>query len=425
MNFLSPETFLSQNPFHGIAMNHSFHLHAPRSMPATPIESAGNWPSEVAGQPATYFWKEMIHAGNYVHPTRGYALDVDQNRLVRWAATGERMLAAGVPIPINCDHSDRARDVVGYVKQFKVDGDQLLGLCQFIGPDAALTAARNWVSVGINPDFKDGEARKWGEAIVHLALTPVPVVPDQGGFLAAARDGEIGDTLILAADTEPTPPPQAASASAPSNAPAGAEDGEDAEVDVACTAAQLALLQQLLPGGADLSGEDCLARIIQHLQALADSDEDDDEDDDEEPDLSVQLAGQLSAANQRIAELSARIPAAPGPELQAALVEVARAKFDAAVNRGGLSPAARDRLVAALVQSTDGTANVLALSRAANPGGQSALALAIADILLENQAISLGSATGLQTLPRAVPGEESPAIFQLREYMTKVASVSG
>jgi hypothetical protein len=406
-------------------MNHSFHLHAARSTPAKPVEQRGDLPAEVAGQPATYFWKEMIHAGNYVHPTRGYALDVDQDRLQRWAATGQKMLAAGVPVPINCDHSDRARDVVGYVMQFKLDGDQLLGLCQFIGPDAALTAARNWVSVGINPNFTDGQARPWGEAIVHLALTPVPVVPDQGGFLAAARDSDIGDMLILAADTEPTPPPQPASAPALATAPAEADDGEDSAIAVACTAAQMQLLQQLIPGGADIDGDNCLTRIIQHLQTLADEDEDDDDDDDEEEDAEPDLSAQLSAARQRIAELSARIPSQPSAELQAALVDVATAKFDAAVARGGLSPATRDRLVAALVQSRDGTANVLALSRAANPGGDCALALAIADILAENRAIGVGQATGLQALPREVPGEESSPIFQLRQYMTKVASVSG
>ena len=75
------------------------------------------------------------------------------------------MLAAGVAIPINCDHSEAARDVVGYVKQFKLDRDRLLGLCQFIGDDAALTAARNsvsWGSIRILRMDRDGSGgRRW------------------------------------------------------------------------------------------------------------------------------------------------------------------------------------------------------------------------------------------------------------------------
>ena len=160
----------------------------PSLSPDSAVTPSGDLPAEVAGKPASYFWKDMIHSGNYVHPEQGFSLAVDRDRLKRWAETGQELLAAGVAIPINCDHSDAARDVVGYVKEFKLDGDRLLGLCQFIGDDAALMAARNLVSVGIDPDFTDGQARQWGEAIVHLALTPVPVVPDQDQFVQMPHD---------------------------------------------------------------------------------------------------------------------------------------------------------------------------------------------------------------------------------------------
>jgi len=342
-------------------MTTPFHLHAQQVSADSQVEPSDDLPAEVSGQPATYFWKEVIHAGHYVHPTRGYSLSVDRDRLASWAQTGEQMIAAGVPIPINCDHSDRARDVVGYVKQFKLDGDRLLALCQFIGLDAALTAARNWVSVGIHPDFTDGQARQWGEAIVHLALTPVPVVPNQGQFVSASR----------------------AEGQAPS---------------------------------ADADGGDTLVL----LQTSAEN-----EEDSPSADVQSDLESQLAAAQQRIAELSARVPQPLSDEAQQAMVEAAISKFDAAVAGGGLSPAARDRLVATLVKNESGSANVLALSRLSNPSGDRCLALSIADILLDNRPISTGEATGLQAIARLVPGEESSAIEQLRQYMTKVASVTG
>lgn len=372
---------------------HPFHLHASHRSPDAPVTASENLPPEVSGQPATYYWKDTIHSGSYVHPARQFSLNVDRARLVRWADTGAAMLAAGLAIPINCDHSDRARDVVGYVKQFKLDGDRLLALCQFIGDDAALVAARNLVSVGIDPQFTDGQARQWGEAIVHLALTPVPVVPNQGGFVEASL-ATPDDTLLLANDT--------------------AESTSD-QVWLACTPEQLAALGDLLPGGTDVTPNDCVTRIIQHLRTLEQMPDDDGEE----------LATELSAARQRIAELSARLPPALGEEAEAAMVESATARFDTAVARGGLSPAARDRLVATLVKSHDGKANLIALSRANSPRADRALALAVADILIDNQPIEPGERTALQALARPVPGEDASPIEQLRQYMTRVASVSG
>jgi hypothetical protein len=371
-----------------------FQLHAPVLSPDAPVALAGGLPAEVAGQPATYFWKDMIHTGSYVHPRRDFSLAVDHDRLNRWAQTGQQMLAAGVAIPINCDHSDSARDVVGYVKEFRLDDDRLLGLCQFIGDDAALTAARNLVSVGIDPDFTDGQARQWGDAIVHVALTPVPVVPDQGQFVEATSDEESPE-LVLVTDSE--------------------QSGDEPESALACTPEQLQTLCDLI--GEDFDGATGVAQIIQRLQTA--------NQDDLPEDEGQELQAELASAREQILQLSARLPPAMPPEAQAALVESATAKFDAAVSRGSLSPAARDRLVAALVKNGEGRANVMALSRMANPSGDRSLALAVAEVLLDNEAIDIGERTGLQAMSRQIPGEESSPIEQLRQYMTKIASVSG
>ena len=360
-----------------------FKLHAPDLSPDAAVTPSEDLPAEVAGKPASYFWKDMIHSGNYVHPGKGFSLAVNRDRLRRWADTGQQLLTAGVAIPINCDHSDAARDVVGYVKEFKLDGDRLLGLCQFIGDDAALMAARNLVSVGIDPDFIDGQARQWGEAIVHLALTPVPVVPDQ-------------DQFVQMPNAENQMPNE--------------EDGT-----LSCTAEQLQTLRQLI--GEDVGTEDCVSRIIERLQSGAESGS------EESP--PVDLQAELAAAREEIFHLSSRVPPVLPAEAEAAIAESATAKFDAAVGQGILSPGARDQLVAMLVRGGDGKANMIALSRASNPGGNHCLAMAIADVLLDNGPISLGERTGLQAMARQVPGEEGSPIDQLRHYMTRVASVSG
>jgi hypothetical protein len=345
------------------------------------VAPSDNLPAEVAGSPASYFWKDMIHTGNYVHPAKNFSLAVDQDRLGRWADIGGKLLSGGVAVPINCDHSDAARDVVGYVKQFKLDGDRLLGLCQFIGDDAALMAARNLVSVGIDPDFTDGQGRLWGEAIVHLALTPVPVVPDQ-------------DQFVKMPDAENQVP-------------------NDEETALACTAQQFQKLQALV--GDDVSADYCVSRIIEQWESAAET---------TEP-SSVDLQAELAAARQEIFQLSSRVPPTMPAEVQTALAESAAAKFDLAVERGTVSPGVRDQLVALLVQSADAKPNLIALSRVSTSGGDRCLAMAVADALLDNEPVSLGERTGLQAMPRQIPGDESSPIDQLRSYMTKIASVSG
>jgi hypothetical protein len=344
-------------------------------------------PAEVAGQPVSYFWKDLIHTGNYLHPSKEFSLAVDQDRLKRWTDTGREMIDAGVAIPINCDHSDAARDALGYVKEFKLDGDRLLGLCQFIGEDAALMAARNLVSIGIDPDFVDGEAREWGEAVVHLALTPVPVVQDQDQFVEADEMPE--------------------------------DDG--ATPSLACTAKQFQTLCELI--GQSVSADECVARIIARLQKA-------DEDDSSVVENASATAGldlkmDLAMAREEILRLSSRLPPVMPVEAQVAIAEAATGKFDAAVARGVLSPGARDRLVATLVQGGDGRGNVMTLSRAANPSGDRCLAMAIAEILLDSEPVPLGERTGLQAMSRQVPGEESSSMDYLRNYMTKIASVAG
>jgi hypothetical protein len=51
-------------------LNAPFHLHASGRGPDSPVVPAGDLPDEIAGQPATYFWKEVIHSGTYAHPTQ-------------------------------------------------------------------------------------------------------------------------------------------------------------------------------------------------------------------------------------------------------------------------------------------------------------------------------------------------------------------
>jgi hypothetical protein len=159
-------------------------------------------PKEVNGQPAAYFWADGIRVGRYVHPAGRFELHVDEKRLDGWAENFRRMKAAGVDVPVPVDHSTRARDNLGYIVDVKRDGDTLKLLHQLIGEDAIQLAARNKVSLGIDPAFVDGTGTAFGDCIVHSSLTPVPVVPGQEGLIPLAVSPKPALVFHLAA-TEP------------------------------------------------------------------------------------------------------------------------------------------------------------------------------------------------------------------------------
>lgn len=151
-------------------------------------------PTEVAGQPASYFHKDIIGVGRLVHPTKGFVVNVDRKRLDHWASEFKKMKRDGVGVWIPDDHLPLARSNNGWVQDIWRDGDTLMALCQFIGDDAAKKAARNKVSIGIGISdlgngqvgVTDGKGRKYPDAIQHLALTPAPVSPGQKPFVSIA-----------------------------------------------------------------------------------------------------------------------------------------------------------------------------------------------------------------------------------------------
>ncbi len=159
--------------------------------PLRPAVTLGQgWPGRVSGLPAFYFWKDALRVGTYAHPAGRYSLSVTRDKLDGYAATFSAMRANGVGVPILMDHAPTAAATLGWIVAVRRDGDRLLELHQFLGEAARDTGLRNHVSLGIDPDFVDGRGVRYGEAIVHSAVTPVPVVPGQDEFTAASA-GEL------------------------------------------------------------------------------------------------------------------------------------------------------------------------------------------------------------------------------------------
>jgi hypothetical protein len=97
-----------------------------------------------------------------------------------------------------------------------------------------------------------------------------------------------------------------------------------------------------------------------------------------------------------------------------ALEQLAIAKRDLALSRGGVDPAVAEELFNLLARP----ANLLMLSRTSNG---LPLALAVFDALARNKPVPLGEMTGVQVLTRNIPGEDG-ALEDLRERMISLAS---
>ena len=160
--------------------------------------------------------KFLLRTG--VHQTGNGPLVATRKRAKRWAEQARKMLAAGIKIPVAWGHQPDAEPYdpadpkaakaarqyhlskfnAGYLEDLTFDeatGDlhfvadvpgarvrdkQLLTDAELPG-GLKVQAAVGEVSAAIR-DWKDGRGRLWKDSIIHVALTPLPVVDKQPGF---------------------------------------------------------------------------------------------------------------------------------------------------------------------------------------------------------------------------------------------------
>jgi len=134
------------------------------------------------------FRKEIIREGTWVHPTRNFRLSVTRDRMQRWVDKFRLMQKRGIRVPVPFGHSYDPKDNAGFVEDLQLDGNVLFAvICIPRQEDTRKVGATvRDVSISINPDFRDGQGRRYGEVIEHVALTTRPVVPGQGDFVPLA-----------------------------------------------------------------------------------------------------------------------------------------------------------------------------------------------------------------------------------------------
>ena len=159
--------------------------------------SGSNAADPAGTAPARRFEKELIRVGTWVHPTKGFTLEVTPRRMRDWLEAFRRMQAAGLKVPLPFGHSYDPRDNAGFLEDLRLEGNRLVGVLAVVRPEDARrigTTIRD-VSICINPDFVDARGNRYGEVIEHVALTNYPIVEGQADFrpverIAAGADEE-------------------------------------------------------------------------------------------------------------------------------------------------------------------------------------------------------------------------------------------
>lgn len=161
-------------------------------------------------------FKKVILSPGVYHAPQG-KLHATPDRVRGWARTFKRMQKNGIRVPICWGHQPGAipgdgqdksnrqyelsRFNAGYIRDMQVasSGD-LEGVLDIPGADVdedgnlvtwaqmpdgrKVRCAIKEVSAAIR-DWKDGQGRQWPDAIMHVALVPLPVVAGQEGFEAS------------------------------------------------------------------------------------------------------------------------------------------------------------------------------------------------------------------------------------------------
>jgi len=163
-------------------------LHEPESDPVQRIH-------------ARRYRKDVIRAGRW-HLPDGQLFDVTPERMDRWIDTHKELTRAGIRVPLYPDHVRDSDRNMGFVRDLQREGDTLYAVVDVPREEDAsrIGTTIQEVSISVDPAYRDGTGRAWGEVVRHIAPCTEPVVPGQDNFvpLAARRgDGSATELIVL------------------------------------------------------------------------------------------------------------------------------------------------------------------------------------------------------------------------------------
>lgn len=133
--------------------------------------------------------RKIIRTGKFYDSKSDRWFEVSDNALAHWAKTFALMASRGVDIPVPLEHTDKPDRNRGWVRNMYIKGDSLMADIEAIGEEGKKAVERNSVSVFIPPKWTDGTGNNYDWPIMHVALTPTPVITGLGDArpIAASR----------------------------------------------------------------------------------------------------------------------------------------------------------------------------------------------------------------------------------------------
>lgn len=129
------------------------------------------------------FRKEVIHVGTFRKGDTSF--DVNHNALNHWAASHDKLVGAGVRVPILVEGHE-SQDI-GQVDRLFVEGDKLIAEFS-VDKEMADKVVSNDVSIYSPAEYKDKSGSRHARPITHVALTRNPVVKGMSAAVAMSED---------------------------------------------------------------------------------------------------------------------------------------------------------------------------------------------------------------------------------------------
>lgn len=337
------------------------------------------YPSEILGKPCKYVWKEVLPLGKYLDSKKEEFV-VDPARVDRLMSNFTRAKSKSGFTPfLPPSHAARRGDSnFGFaVDTRKNERGSLEVLCQLVGEDAVLAAARNKVSICTVRDVVDEHGNEFDELIDHVAIIPDPQLNNLESFtpaIAASRGSVPVTSLQLAAQKD------------------------ESMIDLKKLRASLAAAESLTDEAVIAMAETKIGEAATNATALTTA--------QKELNLSrakvTELEGKITAADTKVLELSRTAPPPPpDPRTMMLLSRSLKTERQQAIASGGINPDTAKELDKLLEEN--GKPNTLALS--STPGSDELLAGRIWQILRNNKPVPVGEKTRVQSLSRMTPSD--------------------
>jgi hypothetical protein len=128
------------------------------------------------------YYKTIAKVGEYVHTGAKFDFAITNDLLDHWNLSFKEFNEAGIKVPIPLGHSVDPKLNKGFVTGLFKNQDKLIAQMDLVASEADDLVASQDVSLYSPPEYEDSKGKKHKRPIVHVALTPYPVLPGLGDF---------------------------------------------------------------------------------------------------------------------------------------------------------------------------------------------------------------------------------------------------